>query len=1037
MQRFILVIIAIFTASLVSAQTAVLSGTVTDKDDLPIIGATVIVDGAAIGAATDLEGKYRVDGIPVGDVKVKFSFIGLKPQFHPFTFKEGGVLTFDVQLLEDRLLLDQVVVVGYGTTQKRDVAGSISSISVKEIEKSPQTSIDQTLQGQAAGVSVTSQNGIAGSAVKINIRGTNSIAAGSQPLVVVDGIPITTGSFDPGNLGSGSNALSDINPNDIESIDILKDAAATAIYGSRGANGVVLITTKKGKDGKASINVGYKYGIVNETNRMDFLSAQEHLALRDQARTDAGQDPEDQSAGVGGGLNRAEADSIAANGGTDWVDRVLRTGEVHEVTLSIAGGSEKTKYYIGGTYYHQDGFLAGNTFDRLSARVNLDNKVGKILRIGSNIGLTYTKNDRVRTGEAGGLGAAQLLLPYIPVEDEQGEFYQEVFNPVWALDNQSFVANNIRTIGSVYGDLNLHKNLVFHTDIGVDFLNIQEDEFNYRNVNDPASTSSAWDRTTRVVNWTNSNYLTYDNTWKENHYFKGMVGQSAQRMTTSGFGLFGYDFPNDHLTGPADAPQENQSGYSYEQEQSLLSYFARFNYKLNQKYLFNVSLRGDGSSKFGPDNKWGFFPAGSVGWVISDENFMKGSKAVPYLKLSTSYGFSGNDQIPNYAFQSLYSTGFDYADTSGIQPTQLANPQLRWEKSEQLDVNLDYAFANSRIFGSITYYQKQSSDLLLFLSLPTSSGYSGVWQNVGVVKNWGIEFSLTTKNINKKFKWQTSLNVAMNRNTVLDAASLPPDAFESGQPGEGRVIEGHPVGQSFLVEFAGVQAQDGQIGKFDIDGNAVVDGSGNLQMIDVAGGTELFYDINGNEMTFEDPTGGDFYGLHRKPMGSPLPDFYGGITNTLSFAGVELSFLISGAYGNTIYDDAAKTQIGSWQNNAQRREILDAWSLDNPDTDVPGLNNYTAVNSSRFLYDASYIRLRSITLGYDLPAKVLAKMKLSKMRIYVQGGNLWTFSAFPGWDPEVLRNVDPNSQAGNVSFAGPYLGTPQARTINIGFQIGI
>lgn len=1037
MRSFSVLLLALIVSFAAISQTASLEGTVIDKDGLGVIGATVLIEGTTVGSATDFDGNYKIEGIKPGVVTVVYSFIGLKTQKHQFEFEAGETLTFDVTLVEDQLLLDQVVVVGYGTTQKRDVAGSISSIKTKDIERSPQTSIDQTLQGQVSGVNITSQNGIAGSAVKINVRGTNSIAAGSQPLIVVDGIPITTGSFDPGSLGSGSNVLSDINPNEIESIDVLKDAAATAIYGSRGANGVVLITTKKGKAGKAQINVGYKYGIVNETNRVKFLTAEQHLALRNQARSDAGLDPESEVVSVGGGISRGEADSIAAAGGSDWVDQMLRTGTIHEVTMSVAGGSDKTKYFVGGTYYHQDGFLVGNTFDRLNARVNVDNSISKILRVGANVGLTYTRNDRVRTGEAGGLGAAQLLLPYIPIEDVNGEFYQEVFNPVWALENQSFVANNIRTIGSVYAEINLHKNLKFHSDIGVDFLNIQEDEFNYRNTNDPASTSSAWDRTTRVINWTNSNYLTYEKDFKETHYFKVMAGQSSQKLTTTGFGLFGYDFPNDYLSSPSDAPAENQSGYSYEQGETLLSYFGRINYKLKNRYLLNISLRGDGSSKFGPSNKWGFFPAASIGWVISDEKFMAGSKAVPYLKLAVSYGLSGNDRIPNFAYQALYAAGFDYADTSGIRPTQLANPELRWEKSEQLDVNLDYAFASNKIFGSITYYQKNSSDLLLFLSLPTSSGYSGVWQNVGRVQNWGLEFSLTTRNFNKKFKWQTNLNMAMNRNKVVDAAGLPPDAFESGQPGEGRVIEGHPVGQSFLVEFAGVQAEDGFIGAYDMDGNPLLDGNGEQQMIAVDGGTELFYDINGNVMTFADPTGGDFYGLHRKPMGKPLPDFYGGITNTLSFAGVELSFLFSFAYGNTIYDDAAKTQIGSWQSVAQREEILDAWSPTNTNTDVPGLNNYTAVNSSRFLYDASYIRLRSLTLGYDLPKKVLDKMKLTKLKIYVQGSNLWTYTKFPGWDPEVLRNVDPNSQAGNVSFAGPYLGTPQARTISVGFQIGI
>ncbi|TNF31426.1 MAG: SusC/RagA family TonB-linked outer membrane protein [Bacteroidetes bacterium] len=625
----------------------------------------------------------------------------------------------------------------------------------------------------------------------------------------------------------------------------------------------------------------------------------------------------------------------------------------------------------------------------------------------------------------------------MPVYDENGDFNNDISNPVRDLELQSFNTEIIRSINSVYGDLKLHKNLTFHSDFGVDFMNQQEDEFNFRNVNQTGSTSSAWDRTTRVINWNTNNFLTYEKDWDGRHFFKMMVGQSAQQIRTEGFGLFGFDFPNDHLTSPADAPQENQNGYSYQTGNGLLSFFSRINYKLKNRYLLGVSMRGDASSRFGPDNKWGFFPAFSAGWIISDEPFMKDSKAVPYLKLSASFGYTGNDAIPDFAYWSLFNAGFDYADSSGVAPSQLDNPNLKWERSQQLDVNLDFAFINSKIFGTVTYYRKTSSDLLLFMSLPTSSGYSGVWQNIGQLENWGMEFSLTSRNINRKFKWETTLNLAFNRNKVLDAANLPPDAFESGQPGEGRVIEGYPVGQAFLVEFAGVQRQDGQIGAWNLDGTPMLDGSGNQVMYDVAGGTELFYDRNGNVMTFANPTGGLFYEYHRKPMGSPLPIFYGGISNTLSYAGVDLSFMFSFAYGNTLYDDAAKTQIGNWQSIAQREEILNAWSPDNPDTDVPGLNNYTPVNSSRFLYDASYLRLRSLTLGYNFPRKLCERMRLQKLRVYFRGGNLWTLTAFPGWDPEVLRNVDPNSQAGNVSFAGPYLGTPQARTISFGIQIGI
>ena len=1019
------------------AQTGSVKGVVTGDDGLSIIGGTVVVEGTTIGGSTDFDGKYELKDVPVGEQTIVYSFIGLKTQKHQITVKESETSTFDVKMSEDVMMLDQAVVVGYGTTQKRDVTGSIATIKAEAIEQSTMPSVDEALQGQASGVSIISQNGISGSAVKINVRGTNSIAAGSQPLIVVDGIPITTGNFDPGNLGSSSNALSDLNPSDIESIEVLKDAAATAIYGSRGANGVVMITTKRGKAGKSNINIGYSYGIMNETNRLEFLTAEEHLALRDRARTDQGLAPETPGTSVGGGLTRAEADSIARNGGTDWVDEMLRTGGVHQLELSASGGTEKVRYYLGGAYRSEDGFLKGNTYDRVNARLNLDADATKILRVGGNLAITYTSIDRVRTGDAGGLGTAQQNLPYHPIYDETGEFNNNISNPVRDLELQSFNTEIIRSINSVYADLSLHKNVKFHSDFGIDFLNQQEDEFNFRNVNQVGSTSSAWDRTTRVINWNLNNYLTYEKDWEERHYFKIMVGQSAQRVKAEGFGLNGWGFPNDYLTSPSDAPQENQSGYSYETGNGLLSFFSRINYKLKNRYLLGISMRGDASSRFGSDNKWGFFPAFSAGWIISDENFMKGSKAVPYLKLSASFGYTGNDAIPDFAYWSLYSAGFDYADSSGVAPIQLDNPNLKWERSQQLDVNLDFAFANSKIYGNITYYRKTSSDLLLFMSLPTSSGYDGVWQNVGQLENWGMEFSLTSRNLNKKFKWETTLNLAFNRNKVLDAADLPPDAFESGQAGEGRVIEGYPVGQAFLVEFAGVQAQDGQIGAYNLDGSPMLDGGGNQVMYDVAGGTELFYDKNGNIMTFANPTGGLFYEHHRKPMGSPLPIFYGGISNTLKYAGVDLSFLFSFAYGNTLYDDAAKTQIGNWQSIAQRRDILDAWSPDNPNTDVPGLNNYTPVNSSRFLYDASYLRLRSLTLGYNFSKKMLSKIHLQKLRIYVKGGNLWTLTAFPGWDPEVLRNVDPNSQSGNVSFAGPYLGTPQARTISFGIQIGI
>ncbi|MFT5900948.1 MAG: TonB-linked SusC/RagA family outer membrane protein, partial [Bacteroidia bacterium] len=643
MNKHLLATLLVFCSGWVLAQTGTIKGVMTGDDGLSVIGGSVVLEGTTIGASTDFDGNYELKEIPVGEQTIVYSFIGLKTQKHTVTIKEGETVSLDTKLAEDVMLLDQVVVVGFGTTQKRDITGSIATVKADAIEQSSQPSVDEALQGQAAGVSIISQNGISGSAVKINVRGTNSIAAGSQPLIVVDGIPITTGNFDPGNLGSSSNALSDINPNDIESIEVLKDAAATAIYGSRGANGVILITTKRGKAGKSKINIGYSYGIMNETNRVKFLDASEHLALRDRARTDQGLDPETAGTSVGGGLTRAEADSIAQKGGTDWIDEMLRAGGVHQLEVSASGGSEKVRYYMGGAYRSEDGFLKGNTYDRVNARLNLDADASKILKVGGNLAITYTSIDRVRTGDAGGLGTAQQILPYVPIYDENGDFNNDIGNPVRDLALQSFNTEIIRSINSIYADLSIHKNLKFHTDFGIDFMNQQEDEFNFRNVNQAGSTSSAWDRTTRVINWNLSNYLTYEKDWDEKHYFKMMVGQSAQRVKAEGFGLFGFGFPNDYLTTPSDAPQENQSGYSYETGNGLLSFFSRINYKLKNKYLLGISMRGDASSRFGPENKWGFFPAVSAGWIISDEKFMAKSKAVPYLKLSASFGYTGND----------------------------------------------------------------------------------------------------------------------------------------------------------------------------------------------------------------------------------------------------------------------------------------------------------------------------------------------------------------------------------------------------------
>ncbi|PLX06320.1 MAG: hypothetical protein C0596_17770 [Marinilabiliales bacterium] len=440
---------------LVSAQTGSVKGTVTDENGEPLYGTNVVVKGKSIGVITDFDGKYVLTDVPTGTQIIEFSFIGMKTQEFTVEVTAGAATTQDAVMQEDAVVLDDVVVIGYGRRQKRDVTGAITSISSDDIGDAVLPSLESSMQGRAAGVQVTTSNGMAGSSINVKVRGTNSISAGSQPLYVIDGIPVSSGDFSANNTGSGFNALSDLNPNDIESIQILKDAAAASIYGSRGANGVVLITTKKGSAGKTKFNVNYYSGITQSANRLDLISAEDHLSLRDSARVQRGLDPETADAIIftpsnGASITRGMADSIAALGGTDWIDQVLRTGYVQELSASAQGGSDKTIFYVGMTYKDEEGFVLGNNYERISGRINVENKATDKLSLGTNMSVSYSKNDRVPTGDAGGLGLAQQKLPYLPIYNEDGSYYDPYSNPLWQLDNWNFQANSFRSISGIY-----------------------------------------------------------------------------------------------------------------------------------------------------------------------------------------------------------------------------------------------------------------------------------------------------------------------------------------------------------------------------------------------------------------------------------------------------------------------------------------------------------------------------------------------------------------------------------------------------------
>lgn len=1027
---FILLLMSLFMSMSAHAQKASITGTVVDEKNQTMIGVSLAIKGTTIGTFTDIDGKYTISKLDPGKYTIVVYMMGYKKEEAAVELTAGKDAVQNFTLKEEAYLLNETVVVGYGVKQKRDVTGSIETIKAKDISQSSGTSsFEQAIQGRASGVQVTAANGVAGAPVKINIRGTSSISAGSEPLYVVDGIPIISGDLSSGALGGGTNALSDLDPKDIESMEVLKDAASAAIYGSRGANGVVIITTKKGKAGKTKFDVNFSSGIVRETNRLEFISAEEHLALRDQYRAEMGMAPESKTTGIYGSWTRGQADSLAALGGTDWVDKVLRLGYNIQAGLSASGGNDKTIFYIGATYLKENGFLVGNTYEKINGRINIEYKATKRLSLGTNIGISYSTNDRVPIGDAGGLGDAQRMFPYLPVYNADGSYFYPTAsgypsNPVWELDTKTYEVKTFRTIANVFGEYTFTPDLKFRSEFGTDLMDMVEDQFDFRNVQDPSSVSSAWNRNSNVVNWTANNFFTYQKTFKENHEISATLGNSVESSKRVQVGLNGWDFPNDFLTTPNAAEAANKTGYHYESGYRFMSNFLRVNYKLFNKYILAFSIRNDGSSRFGRNKRYGWFPAVSAAWIVSDENFLAGFKALSYLKLRASYGLTGNANIGDFAYLGVYYAGNGYAGNSGLIPGTLPNPDLSWEKSKQLDVTLDWGFFKNRLSGTLTYYFKRTTDMLMQLSLPTSTGYSYIWQNIGKMNNNGWEITILSKNIDKKFKWSTDFNISFNNNKVIDVAGLQPDAFESGQPGEGRVIVGYPVGQAYVVEYAGIQETDGTINTYDLQGN--ITGTETVHA-----GQDLYYDINRNLITSSNP---NFY-ENRIACGSPIPKFLGGITNTLSYMNIELSFLISYVYGNTIYDDPAKQQIGAWNSIAQRPEILEAWSDDNTDTDVPKLSLYKATNSSRFLYDASYLRLRNVSLSYKFSEKICKKMHLEAFRVFINGSNLLTFTKYPGWDPEVLRNVNTNSQQGNVSFAGPSLQTPQAQTINAGFTI--
>ncbi|MFZ2784441.1 MAG: TonB-dependent receptor [Sediminibacterium sp.] len=1001
----------LFASITLLAQNRTVTGKVTDSQSgAPLSGVTISVNGKAIGI-TDAGGSFTIS-FPAATKKLSVSYVGYSDQTVTIT---GNTIAIALKQADNRNL-DEVIVVGYGTKTKKDLTGNIARVKGADVANTPVPNFTQALQGRAAGVFVESQSGKVGEGIKVRIRGAGSISASNAPLYVVDGVPINED-------GASGSSLADINFNDIETFDILKDASAASIYGSRAANGVVLITTKKGKAGKTNLNVNMQYGSNKPTHLRGFLDAKEYVDLLREAAINSdnieGIDPLDPAQYSGSWLEFAEGRLTRYAGHTNW--RTLETNTNWEklafndnansklMDISASGGNEKTRFFISGGYNGQDGILFGNDFQRISGRFNLDHEASERVKIGVNLSVARTIANRVAADNQF-FTPMQIvaLAPISPLRNAAGITNDRpvttYYNPLIELEASRYVSTTYRNIGSTYLNYKFTNNLVFKTEFGLDVQNQNDDEF-YGVRSTVGQSTNGYGQSTwfRRVNYNTNNYLNYINTFKEKHFIDATLGMSFQNFKTDYTTVNGQDFPVDALKKLASAGTIT-GGSSTLTESSILSYFARANYKFDNKYLFSVSGRVDGSSRFGKDSKYGFFPAASAGWILSEENFLKDVKGLSFLKLRGSFGLTGNDAgFGDFAQLGLWGAS-KYNNASGLVPTQLANPKLKWEKSEQTDIGIDFGFFNNRLTGEIDYYVRNTRDLIYDVPVPGTSGFSTQTVNIGSMQNKGFELVLNSVNIaSKAIKWNTSLNISKNNNKITKL-----DETQTLIPGnDGRYLNSLMVGQGIGVfygpKFAGA---------------------------DPANGDALYYKADGKTTTNDYNDAGTFV------VGNPNPDWIAGLNNSVSWKGLELSVLFQGVFGNQIMNGAGGFMSASfdWFDN-QTKDQLDRWQKAGDLTNVPqlrlGYGNGIGA-SSRYVENGDYVRLKNITLAYNLESKLLSRFKLRSARFYLTAVNLATITKYKGWDPEVNSDY----RAGNRNQGSDFYSAPQIKSITFGVSLG-
>ncbi|TVP97815.1 MAG: TonB-dependent receptor [Balneolaceae bacterium] len=978
-------------------------------------GVNVIIEGTQRGTSTNIDGEFELT-VPSLDVTLRLSFIGYETLFVPLQGRSFLQLT----LVPTALMGDELVVIGYGDTRRQDLTGSISSISAGALERTVSSTLDRALQGRAAGVMVTQNTGRPGGNSTIRIRGTNSLTGNAEPLYVVDGIPMQGNEGMMGGTNQNqSSGLAGINPNDIASIDILKDASATAIYGARASNGVVMITTKRGRAGETRVEYNGYVGFQNVASRIDMMNLQEYATFKN-AQADMFL------------LERREefADPSILGSGTNWQNELFRTTPITDHTLAISGGDAVNRYRLSIGYMGQDGVVPGSYFDRYSARISLDNNPRGWLQIGTTLNVSQTKESLIvdeRQGEEIIISTALRMPPNVPLRNPDGSFggptgldaaYQND-NPIAMAQLKDDDMTRRQVFGNVYTEVNLHETLRLRTELNLNYGNRVRNYFLPTWQMGDLSNDVARATRNRDSNfwWQSTTYLTYNQSLTDRWILNGTLGHEIEESSWEGMSGGRNSFPSNLVRELAAGDAATATVSSYSGGSSLQSLFARANVRYDERYLVTATMRADASSKFGPENRWGYFPSFSFAWRISNEQFFN-FNSVSDLRLRAGYGVVGNEGIGTY----LFGSALNIVPTrwgTGLITGNVPNPDLRWESTESINLGLDVGLFNDRINLTADIYQKWTDDLLMRRPLPLYSGTSGTGSmgapmvNIGALENKGIELALNTVNLDRELRWQSTFIYTMNRNKVTrmdQEGTFLERRIQHFDP-VSRTVIGQPVGQFFGYKTDGLFLTEEEIRNHAQQHDQINKYSG------VWIGDLRFVDINGDGVIDE---------RDRTVIGDPNPKFTFGISNDFYFRNFDVTVFINGSYGNDIFSQVRRWTEGDhfWRAHARTlneyarigiinnptatpEEINNAGISEvyvmNPETDMPrigGANNNARI-SDRFIEDGSYIRLRNLTVGYSLPPDLLNRFNIRTMRVYFSGQNLFTITGYSGHDPEV------------------------------------